>query len=122
MNSRIEEGSSAITETKNWPSKISEQELSALKVAIAAHEEFPVDSDNAFKRDSEEWIGMEEALGQCMFAVFHHYKPEAWEKEGTAFFLLSPFVEGQYQVWVAEENNLRKIRKIDQATEVRDDY
>lgn len=118
MNSRIEEGSEALKRRECWPSRISQEELDDIKLGIAIAEEFPVDSSNAFKRDSDEWIALEEALGECFFAVFHHYKPTSLEVETTAIFILSPFVVGQYQLWLLEDGIYIKV---DQASEVRDD-
>lgn len=119
MNNRIEEGSSVLSNRKQRADIISEEELHALKLAIATKESFPLDSDNAFLKTGEEWVGMEEALSRCYIAVFHHYQCERWEKEATCIFLLSPFIESQFQLWIAEENDLSKLASIDQAEEVR---
>lgn len=118
MNTPIEEGSKALSTRKGWGDHISTSELELLKLAIATVEEFPVDDTNAFNRTSEEWIGLEEALGNCCIAVFHHYKPEYWKSEGVAIILLSQTSEEHFQLWVSEKGDCSDLRLVNQALEV----
>ena len=118
MNSQTQEGSSAISSRKGWGDHISEGELNLLKLAIATLEDFPVDHTNTFDRASDAWIGMEEALGNCCIAVFHHYQPEQWAGEGTAIVLLSQTHEEHYQLWVSEKGDCSDLRFVNQAPEV----
>ena len=70
MNSPQEE-SQVLHHRGAWPRPIGKEELEKLKVAIATKEEFPVDSDNAFSRTSEEWVGMEEILSDAHVFILH---------------------------------------------------
>ena len=109
MNSSTQEGSDALKDRTRWSSIISSEELEALKRAIAQAEDFPVDEDNAFLRTSEEWITLEEVLGTCFIAVFNHYKPEEWEREGQAIILVSPLITGDFQCWIRQDGETELI-------------
>ena len=119
MNSRLEEESKALSNRQQWPSKLSEEQLTKLKLALAEQYGFAVDSDNAFVKTSDEWIEMEEALGRCYFAVFNNYQTPNMQQPATALFMLSPTLDSHFQLWVTNEQGA--FQPISQADEVRFD-
>ena len=75
MNSPREENQ-ALHSRGGWPRPINADGLNKLKLCIAEKEGFPVDSENAFLRTSEEWILMEDILSSNHLFILHSFNDD----------------------------------------------
>lgn len=67
------EESQALHSRGGWPRPINAEALEKLKLCIASNEGFPVDSENAFIRTSEAWVGMEGVLSNSHLFILHSF-------------------------------------------------
>ena len=80
------EESKALHHRGVWPRPLSNDELTKVKLAIAARDGFPTDSENSFDRTSEEWIDMESAMAEShIFAI----RSEVFEQSVIRIFIVA---------------------------------
>ena len=108
-----------LNDRKEFPDRISGRELEMLKVSLAERESYPRDMNGFYDRKSAEWQAMETALQHCFIGVFHHFICDGMNKEGVAIFILSAWHVEDFQLWVAEAENLTDLHAIDQGDDVR---